>query len=476
MSLRIMSLRFFWIFFLVLLTACSQSSQALNPREFKSPPLVFELPEVERIDLPNGMRLYLKEDHELPLVQVTAMIGAGSIGDPADKTGLGQLYAALLRTGGAGDFSPAEFDAELDRLAIDLSVGTDSYATTCGMSMQASDMKRGFTLLTALLRHPHFDAQRLELARRQLLEQIRRQDDDPGFVANRTLRKAVYGNHPLGRIPTVDTARAVTRKDLTTFQDRYALPNNLWLGVSGDFDREQLLSLLKELFGDWPARDFIPQKIPPLPKAPSPAVYPVAKDLPQTTILLGERGIDKDNPDLYAVRVMNYILGGGGFNSRLMRQVRSNRGLAYSVYSYFEVGRRLPGLFIAGCETKTATVEGTTSLMRSLMREMTERPVSAQELELAKESLINSFVFAFDNTHEIVTQTMRLDFYDYPPDYLQRYRERLASVTAQQVLDAARRHLDLQKQVIVLVGEQGDSRKWSQAFGLPVAATETIPD
>ncbi|MEZ4600401.1 MAG: pitrilysin family protein [Syntrophotaleaceae bacterium] len=452
------------------------SSLALNPRAYDGPPLVFDLPGVERVTLPNGIRLYLKEDHELPLVEVTAMIGAGTIGDPADKTGLGRLYAALLQTGGAGNLSPADFDAELDRLAIDLAIGADSYATTAGMSMQASDLQRGLGLLASVFRQPRFDPQRLELARRQLVEQIRRQDDDPGFVANRTLREALYGDHPLGRTPTVETAGAVTREDLLDFHQRFSRPNNLWLGVSGDFDREQLMKLLDDLFGTWPSGNFVQQKIPPLPPASSPAIYPVVKDLPQTTLLLGERGIDKDNPDLYALRVMNFILGGGGFNSRLMREVRSNRGLAYSVFSYYDIGRRLPGLFIAGTETKTASVPEVVDLMRSLMQQMTERPVSNEELRLAKESLINSFVFAFEDTHEIVSQTMRLDFYDYPPDYLERYRDRVADVTVPQVLDVARRYLDPRQQVIVLVGEQLDSRQLAEAFELPVAPGRDLED
>ena len=463
-----MPLRITLILCFCFLAACAPQSELVGPRQFVGQPLVFEVPDVERVELPNGIRLYLKEDHELPLVQVTAMIGAGLIGDPADKTGLGTLHAALLRTGGTGGLTPTEFDAELDRLAIDLSVAADSYATSCEMSMQASDLPRGLALLADLVRRPRFEPQRLELARRQMVEQVRRQDDDPGFVASRTLRQALYGDHPLGRTPTVDSVRAVTREDLASFHDRFARPNNLWLAISGDFDPSRLRDLLNTLFGDWPARDFAPQAIPPLPKTPQPAVLPVIKDLPQTTILLGERGIDKSNPDLYALRVMNFILGGGGFNSRLMREVRSNRGLAYSVYSYFEIGRRLPGLFIAGSETQTTTVAEVVELMRAQMSEITREPVSDEELELAKESLINSFVFAFDSPHDIVTQTMRLDYYDYPPDYLEGYRDRVAAVTVQQVLSAARRYLDPEKQVIVLVGEPGEISRSTEAFGLPV--------
>lgn len=468
-----MSLRIFFVLCLVFLTACTAQPERLRPETFAGPPLTFDLPEVERLVLPNGIRLYLKQDHELPLVQATAMIGAGSIGEPAEKTGLAQLYASLLRTGGAGTLSPAEFDAKLERLAVNLSVAADTYATTGNISMQASDLKKGLSLLADLLRRPQLDPQRLELARRQLVEQIRRQDDDPGFVASRTLHRAVYGDHPLGWIPTIESVREVTREDLRAFHERFVHPNNLWLAISGDFDQDRLLDLLQNLFGDWPTQDFIPQQIPPLPEAPPPAVYPVVRDLPQTTILLGERGIDKSNPDLYPLKVMNFILGGGGFNSRLMREVRSNRGLAYSVYSYFDIGRRLPGLFVTGSETKTASVEQVVEIMQQQMREITETPVSAAELELAKESLINSFVFAFEDPHDIVNQTMRLDFYDYPSDYLERYREQLAEVTAEQVLAAARKHLNPEEQVVVLVGEETDLDQPLEKLERPVATPAT---
>jgi zinc protease len=396
------------------------------------------------------------------------MFSTGTIDEPEDKTGLGQLYAAALRTGGAGSRPPAELDGELERLAIDLGVDVDSYATTCEMSVQAGDLEAGLSVLADLLRRPRFDAQRMELARRQLIEQIRRQEDDPGFVAGRALRRALYGDHPLGRTPTVPGVLAVTRQDLLRLHDRHALPNELWLGISGDFDRGELKGLLEELLGDWPAGDSTSQAIPPLPAEMPARVVAVGKDLPQTTILLGERGIDKNDPDLYALRVLNYTLGGGEFNSRLMREVRSNRGLAYSVYSYFQVGRRLPGLFIAGGETRTASVVEVVELMRRLMKEITEGPVSSDELQLAKDSLINSFVFAFDNSHDIVTQIMRTDYYDYPADYLERYRERIAAVTAEQVLAAARRHLHPDSQVVVLVGDQASLEGFEELFGLPV--------
>ncbi|ORJ62852.1 M16 family metallopeptidase [Geothermobacter hydrogeniphilus] len=452
----------------LLLVAC-QPPAPRNPRpeQLHYPPLTFRVPAVERLDLPNGIRLYLQEDHELPLVEVSAMLPAGSIADPEGKTGLADLYATVLRSGGAGDYSPDAFDELLAERAIDLSTSSGSYTLNLGLSLQSKDLMVGLQALSDMLRHPRFDPQRLELARRQALEAIRRRNDNPGSIARRTLRQALYPGHPLGRVETRASLSAISREDLLAFHRRFAHPQGLWLGITGDFDREQLLADLRQLFGDWNG-DAARRPVPPVTAKPEAALWLADKPIPQTTILFGELGIDKDNPDLYAVRVMNYILGGGGFNSRLMREVRSNRGLAYSVYSYFQIGRLLPGQFIAGCETKSGTTMQVIRLMREQMRLMREKEVSAEELRLAKESLINSFVFAFEDIHDVVAQQMRLDFYGYPSDYLAGYRDRIAAVTVKDVKRVARRYLHPDKQQLVLVGNVKDFDGKPGSLGLPV--------
>lgn len=452
---------------LSLLSACTGTPKPVRPERLDFPPLTFHVPKAERVELPNGIRLYLKEDHELPLVEVTAMVGAGSIGDPAAKTGLSGLFAATLRTGGAGPLGPQALDEALERMAADLGAAADTYAITLGLSLQAQDLKTGLGLLADVLRRPAFAAERLEMARKQSLEAIRRQNDEPEAIAARALSRAVYGDHPLGRTPTVASVSAIGRDDLLDFHRRYFHPNNLWLAVSGDFDPVALRRLLEQAFGDWPRGDFVPQEITPVTAPSGPALLTGEKDVPQTTVLIGELGIDKSAPDLHAARVMNFILGGGGFNSRLMREIRSNRGLAYSVYSHFQVGRHLPGPFLAGCETKSATAVEAVQLMREQMRAMREQPVSEAELALARESLINSFVFAFTDSHEVVSQVLRLEFYGYPPDYLETFREKVAAVTAEDVLRAARDRLHPERQTIVLVGEKAAIAAAPAALGLP---------
>jgi len=446
-----------------------------HPDQLQYAPLVFKVPEVDKQTLANGIRLYLKEDQELPLVSVTAVLAGGSIGDPVDKTGLADLYASLLRTGGAGDRSPAELDARLEYLAIDLGVSADPYAVTLNMSLRSADLAEGLAILTDILRRPRFAPDRLELAKQQLLESIRRAKDTPSTVAHQALGAALYPEHPLGRYPTFASVAAITRDDLRAFHRRFAAADNLWLAVTGDFRTVQLQQTLAGLFGDWKGAGQADQPIPPLVKTPQPRLLLATKAIPQTTILFGETGVTKDNPDLPALKVMNYILGGGGFNSRLMREVRSNRGLAYSVYSYYQTGRRLPGQFIAGAETKNESVAEVVELMRRLMQQIGEEPVSAAELALAKESLVNSFVFAFDNTHDVVTQSLRLDFYDYPPDYLEGYRDRIAAVTIADVQRVAKQYLQPDRQVLVLVGNPPEPAALAKSLGLRLEAIAEAP-
>jgi zinc protease len=195
------------------------------------------------------------------------------------------------------------------------------------------------------------------------------------------------------------------------------------------------------------------------------------KKIPQTSIRMGHPGISKDNPDYFALQVANYILGGGGFNSRMMREVRSNRGLAYSVYSYFQAGRRLPELFVASSETKTASTVEVVALMRQLMQQMIDEPVTEKELQLAKQSLINSFVFAFADSHSVISRKVRLDFYDYPQGYLETYQEKVAAVTVADVQRVAATYLHPDLLQIVLVGDSDAFAAQANSLGLPM---ETI--
>jgi len=470
--------RFICLFTLLFLAACAQPSAVpqVRPDQLSFPPLHFNFPTVEKQQLANGIKLYLKEDHELPLVELTLLIGGGSIHDPLGKTGLSQLFAAALESGGAGDLSPAELETELEAMAADLSVTSSAYSYEIDLSLQQRDLQRGIEILADLLRRPRFDDARLELSRKQMLDGIRRQNDDPGSIAGRLLAKAVFPGHPFGASPQIPVVEKLSRADLLALHRRYFHPDNLWLAVSGDVKKDELIRLLQRNLGDWPAGKTPELSLPSLPAAPAGRILVADKAIPQTTILMGHQGINKDNPDMYALRVADYILGGGGFNSRMMREIRSDRGLAYSVYSYFQVGRLLPGQFIAGSETKTESTVKVVTLMRRLIQQMIDEPVSAAELELAKQSLINSFIFAFADIHSVVSRRVRLDYYHYPEHYMEDYQDKIAAVTVADVQRVAHQYLHPEQLQMVLVGDSREFLDALRKLGLPVEMVQLKPE
>jgi zinc protease len=414
------------------------------------------------------VRVYLREDSELPLVQVTAMVGSGALAAPRELTGFDDLFAATLRTGGTLSQSAPVLEERLDQLAANLSCSMGPYATQLDLSVRRGDAAEGLVILGELLRRPAFDAGKLELARRNAQEELRRNNDEPEAIAERLLMAALYPGHPLGDHPTQASLAAVSREQLQTFHREYFAPDNLWLAVSGDIRKAELLPLLEQGLGDWPRQKVAATPLPTLTPVAQGLLQVVAKEVPQSTIMLGDLGLTKDNPDQYPARVMNFILGGGGFNSRLMREIRSDRGLAYSVWSQFQVGRRFPGPVMAGTETKNASVVEVLGLMRGIMNGLREQPVSAEELRVARESLVNSFVFSFTDPHAVVAQRMQLDFYAYPDDYLARYQERIAAVGAADVQRVARDYLRPDRQQIVVVGAPDEAAGTLAALGLPV--------
>ena len=435
-----------------------------NPRTMTFPALKFEIPKSERVQLKNGMVVYLLQDHELPMVNLTAYLNAGSIYEPSDKVGLASLTGATLRSGGTLLTPPDQLDRELEFMASSIESGIGPDSANVSLSTLTRNLDRTLALFAELMTKPAFDPSRVELARMHALEGIRRQNDDPKGIAGRELNLAIYPDHPLGRIPTLASVQGISRDDIIEFQKRYFYPANTILAVSGDFDRDKLLKSLETLFAQWPNRTAsFPAVALPKDDA-SPAVLHVQKEVNQSVIRMGHLGIDKNNPDLYAIKVMDFILG-GGFTSRLTQEIRSNQGLAYNVDSYFDTGRRFRGSFIAETETKSETTVKATTLLRSIIAGMTQAEVSEKELNLAKDSIINSFIFGFARSDAVVNQRARLEFYDYPAGYLENYRDNIARVTREDVLRVARKYLHPEAMKLVVVGDEKKFDKPLSTFG-----------
>ena len=433
------------------IAGCANIQKTADPRTMTFPALKFEIPKSERVELANGMVLYLLEDHELPLLNITAYINTGSIYEPADKTGLAGLTGAVLRSGGTIDTPPEKMDAELEFMAssIESSIGGDM--GNVSLNCLKKNLDPTLSLFARLIMRPAFREDRVTLAKNQTIEALRRQNDDAKGVANRELRKALYPNHPLGRYPTVETVKSISRDDMVAFHKHYFHPNNMILAIAGDFNRKELIGKLEKAFAGWEKE---PLNLPPVAQPQQeikPEVLLARKDINQSVIRMGHMGIDKNNPDLYAIRVMDYILG-GGFTSRLTTEIRSNQGLAYNVSGYFDVGRRFTGIFLAETETKTESTAKAITLMRDIIAGMTKAPVTDQELKQAKDSIINSFIFAFARTDAVVNQQARLEYYGYQPGYLDNYRDNIAKVTREDVLRVAQRYLHPENLLITVVG------------------------
>lgn len=434
-----------------LLASCAAPVKIADPRTMTFPPLKFEIPGSERAVLENGMVVYMLEDHELPLVNMTAYVNVGSVFEPAEKVGLAGLTGAVMRSGGTTEMPPEKLDAELEFMASSIESGIGADSGNVSLATLAKNLDRTLELFAQVLMTPAFREDRMELAVNKTIEALRRQNDNPKEVANRELRKALYAGHPLGRHPTIDTVKSISRDDLVAFHRRYFHPDGIILAVSGDFKKDELLAKLTSLFGSWKKGDL---PLPPVAE-PATAVKPetlfVRKDVSQSVIRMGEMGIDKNNPDLHALRVMDYILG-GGFTSRLTQEIRSNQGLAYNVDSSFDVGRRFIGTFVAETETKSESTVKAITLMRDIIAGMTAAPVTDQELALSKDSIINSFIFGFTKPEVVVNQQARLEFFGYPGGYLENYRDNIARITKDDVLRVARKYLHPDRMVLMVVG------------------------
>lgn len=434
-----------------LLASCAAPGKGVDPRAMTFPPLKFEIPRSERAVLGNGMVVYLLEDHELPLVNLTAYINVGSVYEPAEKVGLAGLTGAVMRSGGTREMAPEQLDAELEFMAsaIESSIGADS--GNVSMATLAKNLDRTMELFAQVMMAPAFREDRVQLAVSKSVEAIRRQNDNPKEVADRELAKALYAGHPLGRQPTIATVKNIGRADLVAFHRRYFHPNSIMLAVSGDFRKEEMLARLNALFGSWPREEVaFPAVAAPAAKVKPETLF-VRKEVSQSVIRMGEMGIDKNNPDLYALRVMDYILG-GGFTSRLTQEIRSNQGLAYNVDSSLDVGRRFIGTLGAETETKSESTVRAITLMRDIIAGMTAAPVTDQELALAKDAIVNSFMFGFTKPDVVVNQQARLEFFGYPEGYLENYRDNIARVSRDDVLRVARKYLHPEAMVLVVVG------------------------
>ncbi len=432
-------------------------------KDLKYPTLrPIQVPNVATFTLPNGMKLYLLEDHELPVVNGAARVRVGNLFDPADKVGLATVAGAVMRTGGTKAKTGDQLDVELENIAasVETNIGETSGSVSFSALKENTDEVMGafHDVLTA----PEFRQDKVDLFKSQLRGGISRRNDEAAGIAQREFTNSVYGKDtPYGWSIEYATLDSIARADLQSFYQRYFFPANVMLAVWGDFKTDEMKARIEKLFADWTPQQ---QPVPAFPKVtakPMPGVFlAVKKDVTQTFLSMGELGGELRDKDYPALEVMADILG-GGFQSRLVQQIRTKMGNAYEISASWAANYDHPGLFEIEAGTKSrSTVETIRAIQQEVERIRTSE-VSEAELNSAKETALNSLVFAYDTKSKTLGRVLTYEYYGYPKDFIQQYQKALEAVTRADVLRVAKEHLDPARFTIVAVGNP-------ELFGQPL--------
>jgi len=449
---------------------------ATNWKQIAIPELPpFKPRQPKRVVLANGMIVYLTENHELPLISGSAMIRGGSDAEPAEKTGLVDLYSASWRTGGTEKLSGDQLDDYLEARAAKVETGASGESTTVSFNCLKADFKDVLGIFMDLLHHPAFREEKLALAKKQMNSSISRRNDESDDIASMQTDLLGYGkNSAYARVPEYATVAAVTREDLLQWHKQHTSPNNIILGVVGDFDSKEMEATLRAAFGEWPkGAKFEELKVTIAPE--SPGIYVVDKsDVNQSEIRMIGLGIERRNPDYFALQVMNEIFG-GGFSSRLFMNLRTKAGLAYSVGGGVGSGWDHQGLTVLSIGTKSeTTVEAIKGLWEQVDLLKKEAP-SELEMKRAKDAILNSFIFNFDTPAKVLREQETYEFYGYPKDFLERYRAGVEKVTAADVLRVANQYVHKEELKVLVVGNASEFDKQLAVLGPVTPIDITIP-
>jgi zinc protease len=428
-----------------------------HPRDLHFPARDFTAPKAAdyRHTLSNGAVAFLVEDHEFPLVNIDVTIRTGSYLDPAGKEGLASMMGRQMSTGGTKTKSPAAFDEEAAFLAAQIGSGVSEVGGEAGLNCLSKDLDAGLALFVDMLRNPGFDEGRLKIAKSRSLQGMQRRNDSTGSIEQREFRRLLRGEHHFTTAQdTKVSIESITRQDLVDFHGRYYYPSNFILAVSGDFDTKQMLAKLEKALADWPNRDTrVPD--PPAPVFnPKPGVYMVdKKDVNQGRVQMGHLGVTISNPDHLALEVMNGILGGNGFTSRIFARVRTDEGLAYSANSAFHAGTYYDGVFSVGLQSKSPSVAQSIAISIEEMQRLQTAKVSAEEMETAVNHAVEALPLRFSTAGRKASQFASDYYTKLPEDYWQNYSRRIRSLTADDIQRVARKYLHPDRLVILAVGD-----------------------
>ena len=451
-------------------------AQAQPWKSIAIPPLhAFKPTQPKRIELANGLVIFLQEDHELPFIHGSIIIRGGSRDEPAAKVGLVSLYGQTWRTSGTATASGDVLDDQLASKAAVIEARGGPEFTSMGWRSLKGDSDSVFASAIDLLLHPAFKADKLALAKRQMESAISRRNDDAQGIAVREAIKQVYGpTSPYARRAEYATVEAVTLDDLKDWHDRSLVANHMLVAVSGDFDSAAMEAKLRAVFEPLPRGAAFEAPKVDFP-GPKPGVYFVDKpDVNQSNAFVVGLGTEQSNPDYYALSIMNDVFS-GGFGSRVVQYVRTKLGLAYEVGGSFSADYDHPGIFYAVAVTKSATTVAATQAVLEEIGRLKTDPPTPEELRKAKDDELNSFIFNYDTPEKTLDEQVDLAFYDYPPDFLEKYHDAIEKVTAEDVTRVANKYIDVSKLAIVVVGNKSEIQPPLAALGKVTDLDISIP-
>jgi predicted Zn-dependent peptidase len=444
--------------------------QVQKPDDLKFPPLKYDPPHPKdfRVKLSKGMIGYIQEDHSLPLVEVRAYIKYGSIYDPEQQLGIGDVLSGTLIKGGTRTKEGGDIEERIDFLGGSLSFYVSERTSSLSLFVLKKDLDEGLSLFFDVLKNPEFREESLRITKGRLIESLKQANDSPRRVLSREFNKLIYGDHPLTFQPTKATIEGVSREDLKALHSKYFFPANIMITAAGDFNTKSMMTKINTAIKSWKNKKVsFPEFSQDFPKV-EPGVYFIQKKINQGYIQLGHLGLEDTHPDYYAVQVMNFILGGGSFTSRIVTKVRSDEGLAYSTGSRFGYRWGFPGTVYGFVQTKSATAGYAISLILKEFERIRKEIVSDEEMETAINYYIESFPNSFTNPMSTMSTFAMLEMRGRPMDYYQTYRDKIKAVTKEQILEVAQKYIHPDKMAIMIVGDWEPCNTGGDKFAGPL--------
>ncbi len=435
-----------------------------HPRDLEYPDLKVETPEYSEIKLGNGIEGFFIEDHEIPVVNVSILVK--TYYPDKSKLGCNEMARWVMRNGGTKEWPPDKLNDELEFLAAHINFYGGGLSTIASLNCLKKDLPHVLAIYADLIMNPAFPDDKIEMRRKTMIEELRRENDKPMNIARREYRKLIYKGHPYGWESTEESCGNISRDDLVKFHEEYFHPGNTIIGICGDVTEAEITELLNKNFSGWKKADVKIEDLPAVEIDESENYNYVYKgDMNQAYIMIGHLGVRKDNPDKCAINIMNYILGGGSFASWITEEVRVKRGLAYSTGSSFRPGAFAKGTFTAYAQTKSSEYSRTINLIYDQIERMKTEGPTKEEFKKAVDSFLNSHVFDFDSKEDIVRRLVRLKFEGRPLDSPEKDMKKYAALTIDDIIRVAKKYLRPEDFTVLVVGDKEQFDKPLSTFG-----------